>query len=266
MKRISAFFPLFLCIAAGAARWLDLINFTDLTTGFPAEGSYLIRYILLAVMLLILFFFSLTVPQVPHALTQGCNFAAFLMIFSGASFAILGGLTFRNASFFLYARYEMLNLLMGALYLVTALWLILAGLSRVGRTAREPSGNILLGIAGSVSFLLLTFREGLTEAANIQRIPVVWSALGALTALWFSVRMIRACYLPDTEVGRGLYLSGYSCFLLNTCLLLPQEWCLWLAGNATVTVTSLAKAITFGVFGLTALCFAILTALSEETM
>lgn len=263
MKRISAFFPLLLCLCAGAARWLDLVNCTDLATGFPVVGSYLIRYALLAGLILIFALFSLTVPQIPDGLTRGCTPAAVLMILSGALFAGLGGMTLRLSMGF-YLRYNMLNLLMGLLYLVTAVWLVFAGLSRLGRTAREPSGSVLLGIGGSISFLLLTFREGLTEAANIQRIPVVWGALGALVALWFGVRMIRACYLPDTEAGRGLYLSGYTCFLLNTCLLLPQQVCFWMAGGYIITVSDMLKAFTFGVFGLVGLAFALLAALSED--
>lgn len=264
MKRISAFFPLLLCFCAGLARWFDLVNCTDLSTGFPVVGSYLIRYGLLVGVIAVLFLFSLIIPREPRALTRGCSPAALLMLLSGGLFAGLGVMTLRNPVSPIYGKSTVLDVLMGALYLLTALWLVLSGCSRLGRNAREPSGNVVLGIGGTVSFLLLTFRTGLTEAANIQRIPVVWSALGALAALWFGVRMVRACYLPDTEVGRGLFLSGYTCFLLNTCLLLPQQICFRLAGIGFTTPEQL-KAAAFGSFGLVGLSFAILAALSEET-
>lgn len=264
MKRISFFFPLLLCLCAGVARWFDLVNYTDLTTGFPSVGSYLIRYGLLVGIVGAVFLFSLAVPRVPKALTRGCNLVAMLMFLSGGLFAGLGVMTLLNRGYSLSLRSMVLDVLMGLLYLLTALWLVLSGCSRLGQNAKEPSGNILLGIGGTISFLLLTFRSGLTEAANIQRIPVVWSALGALIALWFGVRMIRACYLPDTEVGRGLFFSGYTCFLLNTCLLLPQQVCFWIVGVG-ITNVELVKAVAFGVFGLVGLSFAILAALSEKT-
>ena len=38
MKRLTAGISLLVPVAAGAVRWLDLVNFCDLTTGFVLLG------------------------------------------------------------------------------------------------------------------------------------------------------------------------------------------------------------------------------------
>ena len=44
MKRFATSLLALVCLAAGGARWLDLVNCTDLATGFSTYGSYWVRY------------------------------------------------------------------------------------------------------------------------------------------------------------------------------------------------------------------------------
>ena len=44
MKRFAAFLLLLVSALAGAARWLDVVNYTDLDTGFVTWGPAWARY------------------------------------------------------------------------------------------------------------------------------------------------------------------------------------------------------------------------------
>ena len=44
MKRFAAFLLLLVSALAGAARWLDVVNYTDLDTGFVTWGPTWARY------------------------------------------------------------------------------------------------------------------------------------------------------------------------------------------------------------------------------
>ena len=51
MKRLTAGISLLVPVAAGAVRWLDLVNFCDLTTGFVLLGPVWARYLCMAMVL-----------------------------------------------------------------------------------------------------------------------------------------------------------------------------------------------------------------------
>ena len=236
MKPIYTFLAAVLCLLAGVARWLDLNNFTDYETGFALAGPYWVRYLVLA--LLVFFLWGLGRLARPRSLPfprarWGCALASF-----GAG-AVLCAVT---AQYFSWA-----SPLQWILPGLSGVWLALLGVHWLGLSYRTFI-PLPLGIAGTLYFLYQSFLHGLTYAANLQRIAVVWEALAYLAALWFLVKLLRMVYLPGEPGLSGCYSAGLIAFLLDTCLALPQGVWSFLAGQGTVT--GLMELTALGLVGL----------------
>ena len=68
MKRIVTILLLLVCAAAGAVRWLDVMYYTDLATGFVTWGSYLWRYALAGGVLVLLWLAGWMMPKTSASL------------------------------------------------------------------------------------------------------------------------------------------------------------------------------------------------------
>ena len=261
MKRLTAGISLLVPVAAGAVRWLDLVNFCDLTTGFVLLGPVWARYLCMAMVLSLGVLASFLAARRPSGLVRRSMSLGLLCLLAGGAFAALAGV--QLAALLGGAEADVLETAQTALYLLTALWLLLLGISRVAGSTVAPSGSAWTGILGTFAFYLLTVRRFCFNPSGIVRIVPTVQVFSALSALVLLQGAVKAFYLPHLPVGRGLFFRGYLAFFFCTCLEAPQAVCLYLGGQ--YTLAQLAEGLAIGVIGLIGLRCAALTVGEEQS-
>lgn len=260
MKRLTAGISLLVPVAAGAVRWLDLLNFCDLTTGFVLLGPVWARYLCMAMVLSLGVLASFLAARRPSGLVRRSMSLGLLCLLAGGAFAALAGV--QLAALLGGAEADVLETAQTVLYLLTALWLLLLGISRVAGSTVAPSGSAWTGILGTFAFYLLTVRRFCFNPSGIVRIVPTVQVFSALSALVLLQGAVKAFYLPHLPVGRGLFFRGYLAFFFCTCLEAPQAVCLYLGGQ--YTLAQLAEGLALGVIGLIGLRCAALTVGEEQ--
>ena len=260
MKRLTAGISLLVPVAAGAVRWLDLVNFCDLTTGFVLLGPVWARYLCMAMVLSLGVLASFLAARRPSGLVRRSMSLGLLCLLAGGAFAALAGV--QLAALLGGAEADVLETAQTVLYLLTALWLLLLGISRVAGSTVAPSGSAWTGIMGTFAFYLLTVRRFCFNPSGIVRIVPTVQVFSALSALVLLQGAVKAFYLPHLPVGRGLFFRGYLAFFFCTCLEAPQAVCLYLGGQ--YTLAQLAEGLALGVIGLIGLRCAALTVGEEQ--
>lgn len=261
MKRLTAGISLLVPVAAGAVRWLDLVNFCDLTTGFVLLGPVWARYLCMAMVLSLGVLASFLAARRPSGLVRRSMSLGLLCLLAGGAFAALAGV--QLAALLGGAEADVLETAQTVLYLLTALWLLLLGVSRVAGSTVAPSGSAWTGILGTFAFYLLTVRRFCFNPSGIVRIVPTVQVFSALSALVLLQGAVKAFYLPHLPVGRGLFFRGYLAFFFCTCLEAPQAVCLYLGGQ--YTLAQLAEGLALGVIGLIGLRCAALTVGEEQS-
>ena len=261
MKRLTAGISLLVPVAAGAVRWLDLVNFCDLTTGFVLLGPVWARYLCMAMVLSLGVLASFLAARRPSGLVRRSMSLGLLCLLAGGAFAALAGV--QLAALLGGAEADVLETAQTVLYLLTALWLLLLGISRVAGITVAPSGSAWTGILGTFAFYLLTVRRFCFNPSGIVRIVPTVQVFSALSALVLLQGAVKAFYLPHLPVGRGLFFRGYLAFFFCTCLEAPQAVCLYLGGQ--YTLAQLAEGLALGVIGLIGLRCAALTVGEEQS-
>ena len=260
MKRLAAGISLLVPVAAGAVRWLDLVNFCDLTTGFVTLGPVWARYLCMALVLSLGVLASFLAARRPSGLVRRSMSLGLLCLLAGGAFAALAGV--QLAALLGGREADVLETAQTVLYLLTALWLLLLGISRVAGSTVAPSGSAWTGILGTFAFYLLTVRRFCFNPSGIVRIVPTVQVFSALSALVLLHGAVKAFYLPHLPVGRGLFFRGYLAFFFCTCLEAPQAVCLYLGGQ--YTLAQLAEGLALGVIGLIGLRCAALTVGDEQ--
>lgn len=260
MKRLAAGISLLVPVAAGAVRWLDLVNFCDLTTGFVTLGPVWARYLCMALVLSLGVLASFLAARRPSGLVRRSMSLGLLCLLAGGAFAALAGV--QLAALLGGREADVLETAQTVLYLLTALWLLLLGISRVAGSTVAPSGSAWTGILGTFAFYLLTVRRFCFNPSGIVRIAPTVQVFSALSALVLLQGAVKAFYLPHLPVGRGLFFRGYLAFFFCTCLEAPQAVCLYLGGQ--YTLAQLAEGLALGVIGLIGLRCAALTVGDEQ--
>ena len=260
MKRLTAGISLLVPVAAGAVRWLDLVNFCDLTTGFVLLGPVWARYLCMAMVLSLGVLASFLAARRPSGLVRRSMSLGLLCLLAGGAFAALAGV--QLAALLGGAEADVLETAQTVLYLLTALWLLLLGISRVAGSTVAPSGSAWTGILGTFAFYLLTVRRFCFNPSGIVRIVPTVQVFSALSALVLLQGAVKTFYLPHLPVGRGLFFRGYLAFFFCTCLEAPQAVCLYLGGQ--YTLAQLAEGLALGVIGLIGLRCAALTVGEEQ--
>lgn len=260
MKRLAAGISLLVPVAAGAVRWLDLVNFCDLTTGFVTLGPVWARYLCMALVLSLGVLASFLAARRPSGLVRRSMSLGLLCLLAGGAFAALAGV--QLAALLGGAEADALETAQTVLYLLTALWLLLLGISRVAGSTVAPSGSAWTGILGTFAFYLLTVRRFCFNPSGIVRIVPTVQVFSALSALVLLQGAVKAFYLPHLPVGRGLFFRGYLAFFFCTCLEAPQAVCLYLGGQ--YNLAQLAEGLALGVIGLIGLRCAALTVGDEQ--
>lgn len=261
MKRLTAGISLLVPVAAGAVRWLDLVNFCDLTTGFVLLGPVWARYLCMAMVLSLGVLASFLAARRPSGLVRRSMSLGLLCLLAGGAFAALAGV--QLAALLGGAEADVLETAQTVLYLLTALWLLLLGISRVAGSTVAPSGSAWTGILGTFAFYLLTVRRFCFNPSGIVRIVPTVQVFSALSALVLLQGAVKAFYLPHLPIGRGLFFRGYLAFFFCTCLEAPQAVCLYLGGQ--YTLAQLAEGLALGVIGLIGLRCAALTVGEEQS-
>ena len=261
MKRLTAGISLLVPVAAGAVRWLDLVNFCDLTTGFVLLGPVWARYLCMAMVLSLGVLASFLAARRPSGLVRRSMSLGLLGLLAGGAFAALAGV--QLAALLGGAEADVLETAQTVLYLLTALWLLLLGISRVAGSTVAPSGSAWTGILGTFAFYLLTVRRFCFNPSGIVRIVPTVQVFSALSALVLLQGAVKAFYLPHLPIGRGLFFRGYLAFFFCTCLEAPQAVCLYLGGQ--YTLAQLAEGLALGVIGLIGLRCAALTVGDEQS-
>lgn len=260
MKRLAAGISLLVPVAAGAVRWLDLVNFCDLTTGFVTLGPVWARYLCMALVLSLGVLASFLAARRPSGLVRRSMSLGLLCLLAGGAFAALAGV--QLAALLGGREADVLETAQTVLYLLTALWLLLLGISRVAGSTVAPSGSAWTGILGTFAFYLLTVRRFCFNPSGIVRIVPTVQVFSALSALVLLQGAVKAFYLPHLPVGRGLFFRSYLAFFFCTCLEAPQAVCLYLGGQ--YTLAQLAEGLALGVIGLIGLRCAALTVGDEQ--
>ena len=260
MKRLTAGISLLVPVAAGAVRWLDLVNFCDLTTGFVLLGPVWARYLCMAMVLSLGVLASFLAARRPSGLVRRSMSLGLLCLLAGGAFAALAGV--QLAALLGGAEADVLETAQTVLYLLTALGLLLLGISRVAGSTVAPSGSAWTGILGTFAFYLLTVRRFCFNPSGIVRIVPTVQVFSALSALVLLQGAVKAFYLPHLPIGRGLFFRGYLAFFFCTCLEAPQAVCLYLGGQ--YTLAQLAEGLALGVIGLIGLRCAALTVGEEQ--
>lgn len=260
MKRLTAGISLLVPVAAGTVRWLDLVNFCDLTTGFVLLGPVWARYLCMAMVLSLGVLASFLAARRPSGLVRRSMSLGLLCLLAGGAFAALAGV--QLAALLGGAEADVLETAQTVLYLLTALWLLLLGISRVAGSTVAPSGSAWTGILGTFAFYLLTVRRFCFNPSGIVRIVPTVQVFSALSALVLLQGAVKAFYLPHLPIGRGLFFRGYLAFFFCTCLEAPQAVCLYLGGQ--YTLAQLAEGLALGVIGLIGLRCAALTVGEEQ--
>lgn len=226
MKKLATVLLVLVCAATGLVRWLDVVNFTDMNTGFVTWGSHLWRYALAGAVLLLLILGCRMAAKQPKAL-MGKNVAQGVMSFvCGIAFAVLGGVYLAH-----YSSLSRFQLVLGVLYLLTGVWLLVLGKSRFTEEFESPSRSALFGVAGTLSMYLLTIQRFGLAPTGIVRVNYTMEGLAALLVLLFFTAQLKVSYVPGGKSGRAIFWLGMSAFLFATCLALPGVVCAYWVGQ-----------------------------------
>lgn len=250
MKRIVTILFILLCVAASAVRWLDVVNYTDLSTGFVTHGSYVWRYVAAGSITAVLILFSRTAPEHPQALGRQNKLQGVLVTICGILFAALGGLGIYQCQ--LQDRF---GLLVHILYLFTGLWMLLLGKTRFTEVFEAPSRSAILGVVGTLSFYLLVIERFGLSPTGIVRVGTTLQGLGALSVLLFCTAQLKSAYVPGGKRGAWVWFTGMAAFLFATCLALPGVICTYWVGQ--LDFLQLLEAIALAVVGITGATYAV---------
>lgn len=224
-----------LCLCAGALRAADLLLFTDAATGFATAGPALARCAVLAAVLAALWWAGRSASACPAALAAPAArpWAFCLLPLLAALAAIASGTALVPA-------------LLTGLGLAAMAW-------RAACLRRQPP-IALPALLALVWPGWLAMERVLVSPASVQRLPETLRVLSTVAVLAFLTALLRALYVPAQPEGQGLFRAGTACFLLCTCIELPQA--LYEAACGTARPGAVATALALGLLGLCGLAAA----------
>ncbi len=257
MKYIAHVFLILVGLGAAFLRWIDLVNFIDLDTGFVAVGSVWWRYGAIALLVLLSIAGSFMAAKRPAGIERGSAAAggvvfavAVLCAVQNAVDATLG-LNFaalaQGSAGSWRAGIDAAAVGIALLGLVCAAWLFSGALSLFGGSYRLPAGGVALGMLGNLYLYALLISRFSANQSSYHRLDPTVSVFAAAAAIWFTSALLRAVYYPQSAIGRKLYAAGLACFYLCTCFALPQGICDMMVGN--ITFGALGEVILFAGFG-----------------
>ncbi len=272
MKYIAHVFLILVGLAAAFLRWVDLVNFIDLETGFPLAGSVWLRYGAIALLVLLAAVAGFMASRRPKPMEAGSKeigvFVLVMAVLCSVQNAVNGLLALNIGGLFggmpmadWRGSVDGVSAGIALLGLVCAVWLFSLGAALLSKTYRLPAGGVCLGMLGNIYlYALLILRFSSNQSSYYRMDPTV-SVFAAAAAIWFTTALLRAVYYPESAIGRKLYRAGLACFYLCTCFALPQAVCDFIVANGTFG--AMCESIVFACFGVLGAMYARRT-LGEE--
>lgn len=259
MKYIAHVFLILVGLGAAFLRWIDLVNFTDLDTGFVTVGSVWWRYGAIALLVVLALVGGFMAAKRPVSNERGCAVSGCVLLalgllctlqnvvdaYLGLNLAALlqGGLTIQGW----VSTVDTATAGVALLGLLCAAWLFSVALSLFGGSYRLPAGGIALGMLGNFYLYAMLISRFAANQSSYHRIDPTVSVFAAAAAIWFTTVLLRAIYYPESAIGRKLYAAGLACFYLCTCFALPQAICDFMVGN--ITLGAAGEVLLFAGFG-----------------
>lgn len=271
-KRLLYITAVAVCLLLGVARWVDLVNFTELSTGFVSAGSAWQRYAAMGAGVLVLLVFSRFMSVKPAALRGRCPALGVCSALAGASMVFFGAITLLEWYFGasaaalgpatkaaeLLARYfgggAWMDALTGLLGLLAGVWLVVRGVAALHPLESQGAAGAAGAVVCALFSIWLLIERFDVRPASSARVGNGMLVLSALAALVFLAVYGKVFCLPGAPIGRSLFFGGMACFLLCTCSELLQTVCSLLSGNADLLADPWG--IPLGLLGLCGLCAA----------
>ena len=255
-KRPHGAVLLFFGVLLGGLHVADLLFWTDPATGFATAGSVWARYIPWLAALLLPYLPARRAAAQPADLAESSPMLGAFMLLTGMALVASGVLTLS------VIWYALQNPALWTGYLQISAWAdaitsLLAGLWMIGYGVRAFAGYGIrrerlgrpIWIFGVFVYYLwrLGWRFQMTPA-SLARLPCTLRVLSAAAALLFVVVLFKVFLIPGYPCGHTLFAVGSGCFLLCTCLELPQT--LFEAAYGMLTLPDLLTGLGFGTLGL----------------
>ena len=207
---------LFLSVALGVFRGIDLALLTDAETGLCIVGSVWLRYGALAVAVGAAVAAGRCCKPQTDALRGHCTPSGVVALAAAVCYGEAAVLRI------LWMGSSAAMLIRAALEALCAFWMIGLGLSWLRKDWKTPTRSLTPAVLGSAVFywcVLARFMENSSSWHRVAPTVVVWQMLAALVFL--SV-LGRALSLPDTADSRTLCASGLTVWALCLCWEFPQ--------------------------------------------
>ena len=207
---------LFLSVALGAFRGIDLALLTDAETGLCIVGSVWLRYGALAVAVGAAVAAGRCCKPQTDALRGHCTLSGVVALAAAVCYGEAAVLRI------LWMGSSVAMLIRAALEALCAFWMIGLGLSWLRKDWKTPTRSLTPAVLGSAVFywcVLARFMENSSSWHRVAPTAAVWQALAALLLL---SSLARALYLPKPENGRTLCAAGLASLCLCLCWELPH--------------------------------------------
>lgn len=254
-KRPHAALVLVTGVLLAALHFADLLLWTDTATGFAAAGPVWARLVLWAAALGLPYLPARRAAAQPAALSDTNLPLGLGMLVTGLLLAGSGALALPTARFVtqspgLAQGYPTFAAwLDAALPLLAGAWLLVYGVrAMVGYGVRRHRlGHPLLAVGVPLCFLWRLVWRFQFVPASLYRMPCTLRVLSAAAALLFVTVLLKVFLVPGLPCGHTLFGAGTGCFLLCTCLELPQT--LWEGVNGMLILPDLLAGLGFGALG-----------------
>ena len=207
---------LFLSVALGVFRGIDLALLTDAETGLCIVGPVWLRYGALAVAVGAAVAAGRCCKPQAGALRGHCTPSGVVALAAAVCYGEAAVLRI------LWMHSSVVMLLRAVLEALCAFWMIGLGLSWLRKDWKIPTRSLTPAVLGSVIFywcVLARFMENSSSWHRVAPTAAVWQALAALLLL---SSLARALYLPKPENGRTLCAAGLAALCLCLCWELPH--------------------------------------------
>ncbi len=261
-RKLPTILVLLVMALIGAMYWVDVTYYTDPVSGFLNRGELWMRYAVLVLPLVMSLLGLRTVgPRAVGTMRTVHRGLAVLFCVAAASGAALGV----SEIAFGVSPLSVFRLILGALFLWYAVWMLLAALQLFGQKTPSPTKSAYFGILAALPYCMLTVYRILAKPTSLYRMgPLVRCYAALFAMLWFSM-LLRSLYvaLPRRWV-RWMYILGLFTFLFATCLELPQAlWDTFYRGQAGI---DLMESLNMSILGLLAGCVSVALAGQPEVV
>ncbi len=236
MKQKACVFAIFICIATGVLRFLDLLFLSEKDTGFILYGNVWYRYALIAAVIVAIYALAHMQKLTGEIVNINKSPLLFAVIGIVSVFTSIGA-AFNAMRQFVLPSTNFGHALSGTTMLTFAFvvrlgfavsLLVFAVFSLIFAFYKKNvvfEKNFLrtLGLFGAIAFCILPVLEYSQNPASVNRIVNILSVCSTLSALVFYTSFLGVMFKkPYKNQKAQLAASGLICFLMCTCIQLPQ--------------------------------------------